>query len=124
MRPHPQDSPETAATPPTGYEPAHVEIGVVAATGASGADVFTALPRARFNECYREALRASGKATRGSATLRLVIDADGQISEATAEVPERLRDIADCIVNAAKGHKVANVHGAGNAEIPLTFKIE
>jgi hypothetical protein len=101
-----------------------VDLGVVVASGVSGADVFASLPRSRLNDCYREALRASGKANRGAATLRLVIDADGQISEATAEVPERLRDAADCIVNATKGRKVANVHGAGNAEIPLTFKIE
>jgi serine/threonine protein kinase len=108
---------------PTGFERAHVAMGVVAANRANGADVRDALPTERFNGCYRDVLRATGRSTRGWGTLHVDI-ADGTIAKASFEGMESLREIGDCIVHAAVGSRVQNVPGAADAEIPLSFKVE
>jgi hypothetical protein len=105
---------------------AHVVLGTVTANRASPADVLAVLPVDRFAACYRDALRANGKLARGSAALHLDIDPDGQIAKASFEGTEAMRDLGDCIVHAALGHRVRGVQGGAgaDAEVPLSFRGE
>jgi serine/threonine-protein kinase len=120
-------APSAPATTDAGYESAQVLLGAITANRASQADVLVALPVDRFTACYRDAMRASGRAVRGSATLHLDVDPDGQIGKASFEGTEPLREVGNCIVHAALGRKVKNLAPAGpgaDAEVPLSFKVE
>jgi hypothetical protein len=108
------------------FPSAHIEMGSVIANGVGPVDVVAALPLDRFNGCYRDTLRATGGPTRGSATLHLDIDPDGEVAKASFEGTEALREVGNCIVNVALGRRVHNLRAgaAADAVVPLSFKVE
>ena len=122
---HPPAPPSGAGAPAGSFDAARVLVGAVAAQNVRGADVREVLPLDRYDRCYRTSLRAGADRGKGSGSLHLDIDADGVISKATFAGTEPFRDAGNCIVNATLGRKVENVtSGAGDADVPLSFKAE
>jgi hypothetical protein len=102
-----------------------VALGQVHAKHAQSADVLAAMPSGRFNQCYRDVLRAHGSALRGSGTLHLVFGNDGHVGEAGFTGPSGFESIGQCIVGSVTGINVRNVEaGADGADIDLAFKPE
>jgi hypothetical protein len=116
-----------APAPPIDPKAAHVEVG--SATGASGTTA-TSVNKAmapladRMTACYRSALAPNSGTTDSSGTLHIETNEDGVINDArlSARVSPAT---AQCIVQAVKGRKVANVDtGSASADVPLAFKIK
>ena len=120
-------TPSSTPPPPPGpFDAARVSIGPVKADHVSGADMTSGLPGAKYNECYREGLRARGAPLGGAGSLHLEIDSDGVISKAQyVGTDAALSGIAQCIVDASTGRKIhLNESAASSAEVELTFKPE
>jgi serine/threonine-protein kinase len=114
--------PEPPATP-LDLERAALSItGVTTSNATPVPAIRAALARAPLLHCYREALRAHGAPASGTATLRLHIDVDGYITEATLLGAAFLPAVKGCIEQAAKGARVKDVDtGEGTADLTLSF---
>ena len=111
--------------PPPGdlFEGATVSFGTVRTSHAQPSDVLGALPSGRFNQCYRDGLRAHGSPLRGFGTLHVGFGSGGHVSEATFVGPSDLAAIGQCVANSAIGSDVRNVEsGATGADVDLAFK--
>jgi serine/threonine-protein kinase len=119
--------PLTTATPPPPlpdpFDKASVSFVTVKTSHAQPADVLVALPAGRFNQCYRDGLRAHGSSLRGSGTLHVGFSGSGHVSEATFAGPADLAAVGQCVANSAIGSDVRNVEaGATGADVDLAFK--
>jgi hypothetical protein len=115
----------TASSAPSSgpFDKASVSLGSVRTTQAQPADVAAALPSGRFNQCYREGLRAKGSPLRGVGMLRLVFESNGHVTESSFAGPPDLASVGQCVAGAAIGSNIKNVTSAGNgAEVDLSFK--
>jgi hypothetical protein len=100
-----------------------VSFGTVKTSHAQPSDVLVALPSGRFNQCYRDGLRANGSPLRGSGTLHVGFGGNGHVTEATFAGPPDLASIGQCVANSAIGSDVRNVEsGATGADVDLSFK--
>jgi serine/threonine-protein kinase len=109
--------------PPDPFDKAIVSFGAVKTSHAQSSDVLMALPSARFNQCYRDGLRAHGSALRGSGTLHVHFGGEGHVSEATFVGPPDLAVIGQCVADSAIGSEVRNVEsGAMGADVDLSFE--
>jgi eukaryotic-like serine/threonine-protein kinase len=122
----------TAAAPsapvpeaPTPFDKASVSFGSVRTSHAQPADVIAALPSRRFNQCYRDSLRARGSAFKGSGTLLLTFGSDGHVGQASFAGVKELSAVGQCVADAAVGSNIKNVEsGASGAEVDLSFKAD
>ncbi len=116
-------SPAPVAAQPGPFDKASVSFGSVRASQAQAGDVTAAMPSGRFNQCYKDGLRAHGSPVRGAGMLRLVFGSDGHVTEAAFAGPPDLASVGQCVAGAAIGSNVKNVgSGATGAEVDLSFK--
>jgi serine/threonine-protein kinase len=124
--------PPLTLAPPTGsFDRASVALGAVRSKRAQSGDVLAAMPGGRFNQCYRDGLRAHGSISglRGAGTLRLVFGSDGHVSEASFLGPVGFETIGQCVAGSATGANIRNVErsvdpGGDGAEVDLAFNPE
>ncbi len=120
-----EPAPLPTPTPPPSdpFVQASVSFGAVRTTSAQASEVLGALPSGRFNQCYRDGLRARGSALGGSGTLHVGFGGNGHVTEATFAGPPDLAAIGQCVANSAIGSDVRNVEvGATGADVDLSFK--
>jgi serine/threonine-protein kinase len=115
--------PPSAAPGPGPFDKAGVSLGSVRTSQAQPGDVTAALPLGRFNQCYREGLRARGSPLRGAGMLKLTFGSDGHVTDTAFAGPPDLASVGQCVAGAAVGSNIKNVASSGSgAEVDLSFK--
>jgi eukaryotic-like serine/threonine-protein kinase len=107
-----------AAPPPS---PLHVVVGPITADHITPSEVLTALPVARFDRCYRDAVGTQVKPPTGDAKLHLTIT-QSSIEASFAGSPELANEVGGCISKAAGSMNITLADGTATADVDLSFK--
>ncbi len=122
VAPPPEPAPAAAAPVAKPFSPdgARVSASVVAAARTPRAGMASLLSHVSFDQCYRDALRALGRAEGGSGTAHLEIDEDGVVRGAEVRLPAPIGSAAACFVSKLRGQRVS-IPDTGAATADIAF---
>ncbi len=122
VAPPPEPAPAAAAPVAKPFSPdgARVSASVVAAARTPRAGMASLLSHVSFDQCYRDALRALGRAEGGSGTAHLEIDEDGVVRGAEVRLPAPIGSAAACFASKLRGQRVS-IPDTGAATADIAF---
>jgi eukaryotic-like serine/threonine-protein kinase len=120
--PAPSLVPTVAPAPPFSPASARVSATVTGVGRTSRSAVASVVSHVSFDACYRNSLKALGRAEGGSGTAHLEIDEDGVVQSARVVLPGPLSSAAPCFAGLLRGQRMA-APDTGGATADLAFTL-
>ncbi len=120
--PAPSVAPSVAPAPPFSPTNARVTAAVTGVGRTSRSAVASVVSHVSFDACYKNSLKALGRAEGGSGSAHLEIDEDGVVQSVRVVLPGPLSAAAPCFAGLLRGQRMA-APDTGGATADLAFTL-